>query len=254
MRKLIAACTAAVLLSGGTALAAAAVPAYITAAVATPTRPDTDRQRDPNRAPAEIMAFAGIKPGARVVDFWQGGGYFTRLFSAAVGPNGKVYAISPKELEARFGDRITQLIAKLNADPNTPNTTAALVPVAQFSTPEPVDVVFTMQNYHDLHAKFMEGTDVMVFNRAVYRALKPGGLYIVGDHAAAEGSPVTSSETLHRIDPAIVRREVEAAGFEYVGSLDVLRLASDPHTAKIFEEGQHDHTDRFILKFRKPRH
>jgi predicted methyltransferase len=254
MRKLIAVCAAALLLSGGAAIAAAGFPSYITAAVATPTRPDADRQRDANRAPAEIMAFAGIKPGVKVVDFWQGGGYFTRLFSAAVGPTGKVYAITPRELEAKFGDRVTQSIAKLNADANTPNVKAELQPVAQFAPPEPVDVVFTMQNYHDLHARFMEGTDVMAFNRAVYRALKPGGLYIVGDHAATEGQPVTTSETLHRIDPAIVRREIEAAGFEYVGSLDALRRADDPHTAEIHETGQHDNTDRFILKFRKPRH
>ena len=252
MRKLIAVCAAALVLSGGAAIAAARIPANVAAAVAAPWRPDTDKVRDSKRAPAEILAFAGVKPGMKVVDFWQGGGYFTRLFSTAVGPNGHVYAISPQELVAKFGDRVKASMDKINADANTPNVTGMFEPVAQFTTPQPVDIVFTMQNYHDLHAKFMEGTGVMVFNRAVYRALKPGGLYIVGDHAAAGGSPVTTSESLHRIDPAIVRREVEAAGFQYVGSLDVLRLKTDPHTAKIFEEGQHDNTDRFILKFRKP--
>lgn len=251
MRKLIAVCAAAVLLASGAAVAAS-TPADYAAAVATPSRPEADRARDVNRSPAEILAFAEVQPGDVVVDFWPGGGYFTRLFSPAVGPGGKVFAVSPQELIDKFGDRAKAGMDKLKGDANTPNVTGLFVPVAGFGVGQPVDLVFTMQNYHDLHAKFMEGTDVGAFNRAVFASLKPGGLYIVGDHAAAPGSDVSTSETLHRIDPAIVRREVEAAGFEYVGSLDVLRRSDDPHTDRIFEEGIRDKTDRFILKFRKP--
>ena len=253
MRKLIAVCAAAVLLGSGAAALAAVLPGNIAAAVATPTRPEADRARDVNRRPGDILAFAGVRKGDVVVDFWPGGGYFTRLFSAAVGPRGKVYAVSPQELVDKFGDRAKASMDKLKADPNTPNVTGMFVPVEQFGVGRQVDLVFTMQNYHDLHAKFMEGTDVAAVNRAVFAALKPGGLYIVGDHAAAPGADVSTSETLHRIDPALVRREVEAAGFEYIGSLDVLRRSDDPHTERIFEEGIRDKTDRFILKFRKPR-
>jgi predicted methyltransferase len=253
MRKLIAVCAAAILLGAGAAAVAGVLPGHIAAAVATSTRPDTDRARDLNRRPGDVLAFTGVRKGDVVVDFWPGGGYFTRLFSPAVGPRGKVFAVSPQELVDKFGDRAKAGMERLKADPNTRNVTGLFVPVAQFSVGQPVDIVFTMQNYHDLHAKFMEGTDVAAYNRAVFASLKPGGLYIVGDHAAAPGSDVSTSETLHRIDPAIVRREVEAAGFEYIGSLDVLRRSDDPHTARIFEESIHDKTDRFILKFRKPR-
>ena len=253
MRKLIAACAVVLALGAGTAHAAARVSPAVAHAVAAPTRPDTDRARDANRMPAEILQFIGVKRGDKIVDYWPGGGYFTRLFSPIVGRNGKVYAISPQELVDKFGDRAKAGMDKLRNDPNTPNVAGIFAPAATFGAPEQVDIVFTMQNYHDLHAKFMEGTDVAAFNRSVFAALKPGGYYIVGDHAAAPGSDVSTSETLHRIDPAIVRREVEAAGFVYVGSLDVLRRADDPHTARIFETEIHDKTDRFILKFRKPR-
>jgi predicted methyltransferase len=253
MRKLIAVCAAALVMSAGVAVAATHISPAVAHAVATPTRPATDTARDPNRMPAEILQFVGVKKGDTIVDYWPGGGYFTRLFSAVVGPKGHVYAISPQELVARFGDRATAGMEKLRNDPNTPNVTGIFAPAATFGAPGKVDIVFTMQNYHDLHAKFMEGTDVAAFNRAVYAALNPGGIYVVGDHAAAPGSDISSAETLHRIDPAIVRKEVEAAGFVYVGSLDVLRRADDPHTARIFETEIHDKTDRFILKFRKPR-
>jgi len=253
MRTLIAVCAAAVVLGSAAGAIAYGAPAHVAAAIATSTRPEADRARDVNRMPAEVLAFTGVKPGDVVVDFWPGGGYFTRLFSPAVGPRGKVYAISPQELVDKFGDRAKASMEKLRGDANTSNVTGLFVPVSAFATPEKVDVFFTMQNYHDLHAKFMEGTDAIAFNRAVFASLKPGGVYIVGDHAAAPGSDVSTSETLHRIDSAIVRREVEAAGFEYVGSLDVLRRADDPHTDRIFEEGIRDKTDRFILKFRKPR-
>lgn len=252
MRKLIAVCAAAVVLGSGATALAYALPGNIAAAIATKTRPETDRVRDPLRRPGDILAFTGVRKGDVVVDFWPGGGYFTRLFSPAVGARGKVYAISPQELVEKFGDRAKAGMDKLRGDTNTPNVTGLFVPVSAFATPEKVDIFFTMQNYHDLHAKFMEGTDAVAFNRAVFASLKPGGYYIVGDHAAAPGSDVSSSETLHRIDPAIVRREVEAAGFVYVGSLDVLRRSDDPHTARIFETEIHDRTDRFILKFRKP--
>jgi len=120
------------------------------------------------------------------------------------------------------------------------------------ATPEPVDLVWTSQNYHDLHDSFAKPADLAQVNAAIFRALKPGGIYVVLDHAALPGSGLSATETLHRIDPATVRAEVEAAGFVYVGESDVLRNPNDPHTAKVFDPSIRGHTDQFVFKFRKP--
>jgi predicted methyltransferase len=133
------------------------------------------------------------------------------------------------------------------------NTELLLQPADALSAPTPVDVVFTAQNYHDYPNDFMGPTDPAVLNKAVYDMLKPGGLYIVIDHVAEAGSGMRDTETLHRIDPALVRQQVEAAGFEYRAESDVLRNeANDDHTLKVFDPGVRGHTDQFVLKFRKP--
>ena len=111
---------------------------------------------------------------------------------------------------------------------------------------------FIGQNYHDLHAPLMGAVDIRAFNDAVFRALRPGGHYVIVDHAAPAQASADTTRTLHRIDPAIVRREVEAAGFEYMGEHDALRNRADPHTSSIFARGIRYHTDRFIVKFRTP--
>jgi predicted methyltransferase len=126
-------------------------------------------------------------------------------------------------------------------------------PGAAFATPEPVDLVFTVQNYHDYPDKFMGKIDSMVFNRAVYKALKPGGTFLVVDHVAEAGSGMRDTDTLHRIDPAIVRKQVVAAGFVYEGESNVLRNPADDHKKLVFDKAIRGHTDQFIYKFRKPR-
>src|SRR5690606_27922322 len=118
--------------------------------------------------------------------------------------------------------------------------------------PEKADVIWTSQNYHDLHLPRMN-VDVAAVNRAVFAALKPGGLFVVVDHAAAPGSALETVGTLHRIDPAIVRREVEAAGFRFDGESQVLRNPSDDHAAKVFDPAIRGHTDQFVYRFRKPK-
>jgi predicted methyltransferase len=117
--------------------------------------------------------------------------------------------------------------------------------------PEPVDLIWTSQNYHDLHN--FPGLDVAVFNQLVFEALKPGGTYLVLDHAAEPGSGVRDTATLHRIDAETVKKEVLAAGFVFVGSSDLLRQADDPHAVKVFDPSVRGKTDQFILKFRKPK-
>ena len=126
-------------------------------------------------------------------------------------------------------------------------------PATQFSTPEPVDLVFTSQNYHDYPDKFMGNLDPVAFDRQVYDALKPGGLFVVIDHVAPAGSGMSDTDTLHRIDPAIVKKQVESAGFVFDGESQVLRNPKDPHDIKVFDKSIRGHTDQFVYRFRKPR-
>jgi predicted methyltransferase len=231
------------------AMAQSNIPATIAAAVADPARPASDTARDAERKPAEMLAFAGVKPGDKVVDLMPGKGYFTRLFSAAVGPSGAVYQFVPAEMASFSHDKT---ISGAHPDPARPNITYLSAPVNSFATPEPVDIVWTSQNYHDLHDSFAKPADLALINAAIFRALKPGGTYIVLDHAALPGSGLSATETLHRIDPATVRAEVEAAGFVYVGETTVLRNPNDPHTAKVFDPSIRGHTDQFVFKFKKP--
>jgi predicted methyltransferase len=113
-------------------------------------------------------------------------------------------------------------------------------------------VVFTSQNYHDYPDKFMGSIDPSVLNKNAYKALKPGGVYIVVDHVAETGSGMRDTDTLHRIDPDTVRSQVTAAGFEFVGESDVLRNPADTHAIKVFDPSIRGHTDQFAFKFRKP--
>jgi predicted methyltransferase len=229
-----------------------AIPAYIAATLADPARPAADIERDANRKPGEVLAFAGVKPGSRVADYAAGNGYFTRLFSGIVGPQGHVYASVPASLFQY--ENIVKGIADIQAyivkHANVSVTAGSAIDVARY--PEKLDLFWISQNYHDLHDPFMGPVDMKAFNRAVYAALKPGGVYIVLDHVAAKGSPADVTDTLHRIEPSTVRREVEAAGFEFVGSSDLLANPADPHTAGPFNAAIRGHTDQFIFKFRRP--
>jgi len=127
----------------------------------------------------------------------------------------------------------------------------AVVKLVELKLPEKLDMVWTSQNYHDVHN--VPNIDVGAFNKAIFDSLKPGGTYIVIDHATEKGAGFTATSTLHRSDPEAVKTEVMAAGFEFVGSSDVIANAADDHTQKVFEQGMHDKTDRFVLKFRKPK-
>jgi predicted methyltransferase len=232
---------------------AAATPDFLTAAIADPARPAADTERDVNRKPAETLEFAGIAPGLKVAELLPGGGYFTRIMSKAVGANGRVYALvpAPSPDDPPGTPDFAARVKALAADANYSNVSVVSEPFAQLKTPEPVDLVWTSQNYHDLHN--FPGLDLQVFNQMVYEALKPGGIYLILDHATAPGAGASETKTLHRIDPEIVKREVEAAGFVFVGESKILRQASDPHTAKVFDPSIRGHTDQFILKFKKPK-
>jgi len=232
-------------------VALAVVPVYVTMAVASPDRPDADKQRDDGRKPAETIAFSGMKPGQVVADFLPGTGYYDRIFSGVVGPKGHVYAFYPAEMKA-FSK------SPLPADGTKPfekfdNVTSISTPANDFAAPAPLDLVWISDNYHDLHDPFFAPADVAKVNAAVFKALKPGGIYLVLDHAAPAGSGLTDTNTTHRIDEAVVKTEVEAAGFQLVGESDALRNPADDHTKLVFDPSVRGHTDQFILKFRKPK-
>jgi predicted methyltransferase len=231
---------------------AAEVPEYIAAAVADPNRPAADKERDANRRPAEVLQFAGIKPGDKIAELLPGGGYFTRIISNIVGITGHVYALVPApvpDAPANTPD-FSARVRALAADPHYSNVTVVAEQFSQLTTPVPVDLVWTSQNYHDLHN--FPGLDVTVFNQMVFETLKPGGIYLILDHAGAPGTGTGETSTLHRIDPKAVMREVLAAGFEFVAGSELLRHSGDPHTAKVFDPSIRGQTDQFIFKFRKP--
>jgi len=233
------------------AAAATPVPAYIRAAIADAKRPEADTKRDELRKPAEMMLFAGIKPGMKVMDLIPGGGYFTRIFAGVVGPSGWVYAFQPSELDSFLKGKPAPVYAAA-ADYN--NVSVLRMPINNLAAPELLDVVWTSQNYHDLKDDFFKPADTALINKAIFKALKPGGIYIVLDHSAPKGSGIADTNTLHRIDEAVVKREVLAAGFQLVGESNVLRNPNDPRTALVFDKSIRGHTDQFILKFRKPLH
>ncbi len=220
------------------------IPDYVSAAVADPARGD-DAQDDARRHIAEIMAYSGVKPGDTVLELVPGSGYWTRVFSHIVGPEGKVYLAVPEPME-KYSEKTKALPDELS------NTELLMQPADALSAPTQVDLVFTAQNYHDYPDEFMGPTDPAILNAAVFQALKPGGTYLVIDHSAEEGSGLRDTESLHRIDPAIVRQQVIAAGFEYMGESDVLRNEADDRTLKVFDPAVRGHTDQFVYKFRKP--
>lgn len=217
---------------------------HILAAIADSRRPQEDRDRDAERHPAEILAFANVQPGQRIADVGPGRGYYTRLFAVAVGEGGRVYGI----------DR-----------PNTPERRRPIVDVAPaygnvgvvqdgyqgWSTPEPLDTIFISQIYHDFHLPALN-LNIPTVNRDLFAALKPGGTLVIIDHAAIDGSDLSVTDSLHRIDQATLRAELESAGFVYDGESDVLRNPADPRTANVFDEAIRGRTDQFVLRFRKP--
>lgn len=236
------------------ATAASSIPPYATAAVADKARPAEDTARDADRKPAEMIAFAGIKPGDVVVDVVPGKGYFTRIFAKAVGPKGHVYAYFPSEIDSLLKGKQPSVTAVTNDTKDYPNTSLIHAPLSRFLVPQAPDVVWTSQNYHDFHNKEFGPVDIAAMNKAIYNALKPGGVYIVLDHAAEAGSGVRDTETLHRIDPATVKKEVLAAGFQFAGGDNALANPADDHKLKVFDPAIRGKTDQFVFKFRKPLH
>ncbi len=241
MRKLAHAVAVATLaLAATVAVAQGGVPEAIAAAVADAGRPATDTARDALRKPAEIVAFAGVKPGDKVAEIAPGGGYYTRVLARAVGPEGKIYALMPAIFANRPGglDGINALAEQYG------NIEVVVIDYAATELPEPVDLVWTTENYHDL-----ANGDIGAVNAWAFRALRPGGAYFVEDHAAP-GTGTSATSTLHRIDPEAVKQQVGAAGFTLDAESDLLHNPDDPHDVNPREV--QPTSDKFALRFKKP--
>ena len=212
-----------------------------------PDRSDADRALDQRRQPERLLEFYGVRPGMRVLDLSAGRGYNSELLARVVGAAGRVYAhnspsMIPPAAKSAFEERL-----------KTPAMKNVVPLFREFEDPVPSDVrnldlVTFNFNYHDtVHL----GTDRARMNRAVYEALKPGGIYIVADHSALPGVGTTVTKTLHRIEETVVRKEVEAAGFRLIAAGDFLKSAGDPRDVSVFKNPVPN--DEFVLKFVKPR-
>ncbi|MER9742106.1 class I SAM-dependent methyltransferase [Mesorhizobium sp. M0187] len=203
---------------------------------------------------SELIRFARIEAGSTVIDVYPGDGDWTRLFSDIVGSEGRVYSFVPAEV-AHFKNDPVGLMRTLAKEPSRENVEAASADlVAMPKVTPPADVLWLHLFYHDLHTALVQkkGATAADFNRAVYKRLKPGGSYVIVDHAAATGSGTSDTRSLHRIDPAFVREEVEAAGFVLDAESTVLANKDDPHSIKVFDPAIKGETDRFAFRFVKP--
>jgi len=243
IRSLTAALLATSLLCAPT-LAQSVSPA-ITAAVADSARPDTDKERDANRKPAQVLAFAGVKPGMTVAELAPGRGYYTRILAKAVGPSGKVFAIVTAAQAARPGalDALNAIAAAY------PNVKVVTVDYATMMLPEKADLFWTTENYHDFHNG--PTANIAALDKSVFDNLKPGGIFYVEDHRAADGAGLAATTQFHRMDVAVARSELTAAGFKLDGESDLLHNPADDRASSNSETG-HFTSDRFMLRAKRP--
>ncbi|HTV77802.1 MAG TPA: hypothetical protein VMF03_06065 [Steroidobacteraceae bacterium] len=223
----------------------AGTPKYIRAAIDDPSRTPEQRARDFNRKPAELLMMSGIRPGDTVVEFASFGQYFTTFLSDIVGPKGTVYMYDLPYTEKRAGDASREFVTK------HPNSHYQLVDYNVLELPQNVDEVFMVLYYHDL---YINNIDTAKLDARIFKALKPGGVFFVVDHNATPGGDtLATAKKLHRIDPAVIRREVTAAGFRLEKESKLLAHAGDDHTQMVFSPGLRGLTDQTVFVFRKPR-
>lgn len=226
----------------------AQIPADITAAINSPERPAGDKALDAGRKPDQVLAFYGIKPGMKVADIFAGGGYMTELYARIVGPSGAVYSQNGpfpeqfKKIEDAWNERLKEPALKNVVKVSKPFDAPDLLPVP----PDSLDAVIIHLNYHDLVGFKLNRENV---NAAVFKALKPGGIYGIVDHSAKPGTGDTQTATLHRIDEDFLIKDVEKAGFKLYGASSALRHPEDDRTWYVFKH--RGETDRFMLKFVK---
>lgn len=219
--------------------------------IAAEDRAVEDRMLDAGRKPGEVFGFFGVKPGMKIGELFAGGGYSTEMMARIVGDTGKIYAQNSKEIMEKFARKPWDARA---AKPVMKNVTLLERNIDEPFTPEvkDLDMVVTILNYHDT---VWQKADRPKMNKAIFDALKKGGVYAIVDHSAAKGSGARDVESLHRIDEDLVKQEVEGAGFKLEASSDVLRNPSDTRDWNSSPRAAGDKrgtSDRFVLKFVKP--
>ena len=243
MTTLVRLCAAATLLS----FAVVGTAQDLTEILADPSRPEQDRERDVSSAPGQVLEFLDIGPGDHVADLLAGGGYYTRILVPLVGEEGRVYAGNNPFYQNFFGEDFDALLEQ----PAFADVVRIDGPVDELDLPDDgsLDAVIMSQAYHDL---VLGDEDRDEMNRRIFRALESGGVYGIIDHAAADGSGTSATESLHRIDRQFIVDEVTAAGFELADEADFLANPDDDHTVGIFDPEISGRTDRFVLRFEKP--
>jgi len=220
-------------------------PRYIRAAIEDPARTPEQRARDFNRKPAELLIMSGIRPGHTVVEFASFGQYFTTFLADIVGPKGSVYMYDLPYTDKRAGDASRAFVAA------HPNAHYQLADYNTLELPQSVDEVFMVLYYHDL---FINKIDTASLDARIFKALKPGGVFFVVDHNATPGGDtVETAKKLHRIDPAIIQKEVTAAGFRLDKVSKLLAHPADDHTQIVFSPALRGLTDQTVFVFRKPK-
>ncbi len=232
--------------AAGHALAAVAS-TFVADAIADRTRPQADIAADGLRDPADTLNFAGVTPGMVVGELFPGGGYFTRLLSDIIGPEGEIYGFE----NAGWTDSVAADKALL-AEAGRSNVSLDVEPFGQFEAPRKLDLFWITQNYHDLHIAKYGRVDMAAFNRRVFASLKPGGVYFILDHQANPGLTLDRIATLHRIEKAQVIAEVTAAGFRLAAEGAFLARPGDDHSRPIFDPAIRGRTDQYALKFVRP--
>lgn len=216
-------------------------------AVADSARPASFRAADPLRKPAETLAFSGVKSGMTVGEFYPAGGYFTRMLSDVVGPSGHIYAIE----NAGWNDSVNDDKAMLG-EGKWKNVSLDVKPFGTVQFPQPLDLAWVTQNYHDLKIAKYGKVDTVAFDRAVFAALNPGGIFFILDHEGPAGMTEPEIAKMHRINRDDVIREVTSAGFRLAAEGKFLRRPADDHSKPIFDPAIRGHTDQYALKFVKP--
>jgi predicted methyltransferase len=247
IKKITSAVFSIILLSGaGMASAHGDASKSVAAAIAAPDRPEAEVKRDAARQPAKVLIFSTIKPGNMVADLGAGGGYFTRLISGIVGEHGQVIAQNPPDWVEQYKSIAPALAALGKTRPNVKAVTAKFDNLG--FADESLDVVTMALIYHDV---VLSSADTGAMNKEIYAALKPGGVLLITDHFAKDGSGDTLINAQHRIDAALVRKGVEAAGFTLEAQSDALRFDTDDRTKNVFDPSVRGKTDRFVYRFRK---
>ncbi len=226
--------------------------ADIERAVANTARPDADRQRDADRKPVEVLTYFEIEPGMKVLDIFAGGGYYTEILSYVVGVEGEVSLYNNGGWDGFVGAGVEERLAANRL----PNVTSIVAEANDLSLEEDYyDAAVFVLGFHDLYyadEPNWPAIDAQNFVERLYGIIKPGGILGIVDHAAEPGVSVAVANTLHRIDPGVIRRDLVSAGFEFLGEADVLRNPADDRNKPMSDPSVRGKTDRVVMKFRKP--